>query len=103
MWWIIIGAVVALVVMIVLMVMFGSKSNTLEAGTTACESKGGVCANFGGSCPKNTLPATAFECSNQEICCIGAPKDCTGDLGSCGAGSNCNFQTKSRPGKLFCT
>jgi len=43
MWWIIIGAVIALIVMIVLLVMFTGKSGTLEKGILDCEGKGGTC------------------------------------------------------------
>jgi len=45
MWWIIIGAVVALVVMIVLMVMFQDKSQRVSIGLLDCESKGGTCTD----------------------------------------------------------
>ena len=83
MWWIIIGAVIALVVMIVLMVMFTTKSNKLEGGLGACESKGGICVT-GKECPENSLPASAFECSNPTgtACCVGSPKVSTGS--NCG-------------------
>jgi len=85
MWWIIIGAVIALVVMIILMVMFTSKSTKLEGGLSSCESKGGVCVPdssspplvSAGGCPANTLKATAFDCKIQgNVCCLGAPKKC---------------------------
>ena len=76
MWWIIIGAVVALVVMIVLMVMFTGKSNKLEGGLSACDSKGGKCI-VGTACPGNSLPGP-FDCldadGKSQVCCIGNPK-----------------------------
>ena len=46
MWWIIIGAVIALVVMIILMVMFTGKTQPLEQGLSDCEGKGGVCVSI---------------------------------------------------------
>jgi hypothetical protein len=75
MWWIIIGAVIALVVMIILMVMFTGKTSKLEGGLSACEGKGGICAK-GTICPANTLKATAFDCTQGSVCCLGAPKLC---------------------------
>ena len=84
MWWIIIGAVIALVVMIILMVMFTSKTQPLEQGLSSCESKGGVCvadSSTGNSastvCPVNTLKTSTFDCPQQKVCCLGAPKKCT--------------------------
>jgi hypothetical protein len=77
MWWIIIGAVIALVVMIILMVMFTGKVKPLEQGLSACEGKGGVCVT--GSCPINTFKSSAFDCTTSKDCCIGAPKKCKDD------------------------
>jgi len=76
MWWIIIGAVIALVVMIILMVMFSGKSNKLESGLSGCESKGGICVQ-GKNCPKSTLSASTFDCNKAgyELCCLGNPKE----------------------------
>ena len=97
MWWIIIGAVIALVVMIILMVMFTDKTGTLEGGLSSCESKGGVCVTESGApplastggCPSNTFKSTAFECSENRVCCIGAPKKCT-DNSQCKDKETCN-------------
>ena len=78
MWWIIIGAVIALVVMIILMVMFTGKSGKLESGLSGCESKGGICVpnSDNKGCPKGSLSATTFDCkSNSELCCLGNPKE----------------------------
>lgn len=75
MWWIIIGAVIALVVMIILMVMFTGRTGKLETGLSACEGKGGICA-VGIECPANTLKTTAFECTAGQVCCLGSPKEC---------------------------
>ena len=79
MWWIIIGAVVALVVLIVLMVIFTDKTGELGKGLSSCEGKGGICVN-GDECPGSSLNSGAFECvSTHSTCCIGAPKEQTAD------------------------
>ncbi len=68
MWWIIIGAVIALVVMIVLMVMFTGKSHRLEVGLMECTGKGGTCV-----IPENCAGTVsrAFDCPNSdEVCCF---------------------------------
>lgn len=70
MWWIIIGAVLALIVLIVLLVMFTGKTRSLEIGLTSCEGKGGRCESLG-SCSPNTLPTGAFTCPAGQVCCIG--------------------------------
>jgi hypothetical protein len=94
MWWIIIGAVIALVVMIILMVMFTGKTQPLEAGLSSCESKGGVCTPINGNnkdiCPTNTFAASAFDCKVGKTCCIGSPKECV-DSTSCGEGKGCDL------------
>jgi len=77
MWWIIIGAVIALVVMIILMVMFTDKSGKLETGLSSCEGKGGECKPKKPGCPEGTLPATLFDCPPDKpntICCLGNKK-----------------------------
>lgn len=96
MWWIIIGAVIALVVLIILLVLFTGKTGGLEKGLTECVGKGGVCvsvANPGSplvdqGCPGNTLETKAFTCSENQVCCIGVPKTCTADT-ECGNGKKC--------------
>lgn len=83
MWWIIIGAVIALVVMIVLMVMFTSKTSRVEGGLLDCESKGGSCQWATSSeCREigKGTPSGAFECKGDwkdYICCFGSEKDNT--------------------------
>lgn len=79
MWWIIIGAVIALVVMIVLMVMFTGKGSKLEGGLLDCESKGGECVGTPYDCmnidgTKGTI-SSAFDCTKSRInpagiCCF---------------------------------
>jgi len=84
MWWIIIGAVIALVVMIILMVMFTGKSNKLEIGLMSCEGKGGTCLTktvckseqYSGTvsiafdCPPElNAPVTITE-ENKKFCCF---------------------------------
>lgn len=77
MWWIIIGAVIALVVMIVLMVMFTGKSNTLQGGLLDCTSKGGSCGKTQVECTSAAVGGTwseVFECSGQKGCCFESKK-----------------------------
>ena len=93
MWWIIIGAVIALVVMIILMVMFTGKTQPLEQGLSACESKGGVCVDSNGDCPKNTLSSPVFNCAVGQQCCIGSPIPADG--------GNCE-ETVFGNGKYWC-
>lgn len=87
MWWIIIGAVIALVVMIVLLVFFTGRSATLESGILDCAGKGGVCVSDDQSCVReegSEEPGTisrAFQCSSEQkadgktVCCFGADKN----------------------------
>jgi hypothetical protein len=88
MFWIIIAAVIALVVMIVLMIMFTGKTSKLEGGLSGCESKSGVCISSESNCPKNTLKTTAFECTDNNVCCVGAAKSCN-NVDDCGSGESC--------------
>ena len=88
MWWIIIGAVVALVVLIVLMVIFTGKTGRLEGGLSECSGKGGACVSSSGNCPRNTLRSSAFDCGSGEQCCIGAAKRCSSDA-ECGVDGLC--------------
>ncbi len=80
MWWVIIGAVIALIVLIVLLVLFTGKTRGLEGGLTDCAGKGGVCV-ASGDCPSNTLQSGTFECSDsvKPQCCVGIPKKCFDD------------------------
>ena len=71
MWWIIIGAVIALVVLIVLMVIFTDKTGRLGVGLSSCTANTGQCLSI---CPENTLESSAFDCSTGEKCCIGVKK-----------------------------
>jgi len=86
MWWIIIGAVIALIVLVVLLVIFTGKTNILETELLNCESKGGRCVEdtFGGLdcyevCDKEFNGArrssSTFTCSKVEdkerCCCLG--------------------------------
>ena len=54
MWWIIIGAIIALVVLVILMLIFTGSSTKLNIGLMDCESKGGSCK------------ASSAECLNQD-------------------------------------
>ncbi|PIN76706.1 hypothetical protein COV17_01430 [Candidatus Woesearchaeota archaeon CG10_big_fil_rev_8_21_14_0_10_36_11] len=91
MWWIIIGAVIALVVMIILMVMFTSKTGTLESGLLDCVSKGGtctsdeICKSSGGSV------SSAFSCKDTTTeCCFVSKK---------GSGEACKSPTECLSGE----
>ena len=87
-WWIIIGAIIALVVVIVLLVMFTGKTRLLEGGLADCTGKGGICLAEGDfiaqGCPTNSLSTSAFSCQTGEVCCIGSPKSCI-DVAACGS------------------
>ena len=77
MWWIIIGAVLALVVMIILMVLFTGKTRPLDQGLSECKSKGGVCVTSRSLCPSNTLKSSVFGCDQGGDCCVGSPRQYT--------------------------
>ena len=95
MWWIIIGAVIALVVMIILMVMFTSKTQAVEGGLTDCEGKGGICiSGENNPCPDNTLSSSAFSCTNSAKCCLGSPKEFVA--------GECNNVVSDLEGKRWC-
>ncbi|MFH0701887.1 MAG: hypothetical protein V2A62_05640 [Candidatus Woesearchaeota archaeon] len=103
MWWIIIGAVIALVVLIILMIIFTGKTNKLEGGLSDCQGKGGVCVTAGSACPMYTLESSAFSCSTNsgsDKCCLGSPKKCTtpGSTTECGDGV-CSQRPGSNSGK----
>lgn len=71
--WIIIGAVIALVVLVVLLLLFTGKTNILEQGLIDCESKGGQC-RVGTTCADGQLKQDFFDCSKYEderVCCLG--------------------------------
>ncbi len=76
MWWIIIGAAIAMVVMIVLLVFFTGSSGDLQRGILDCKGKGGKCIDpITGNC--DGTKTTAFKCGpNSELkggtCCIGS-------------------------------
>jgi len=76
--WIIIGAVIALIVMIVLLLMFTGKTNILETGLVDCEAKGGKCDHgLGSSCPNGMVKQSFFTCDpnswpDDTACCVGS-------------------------------
>jgi len=77
MWWIIIGAVIALVVLIVLLVIFTGRTTGLEQGLLSCESKGGICVADNTCRTEHQGTATnAFECTGEDECCFGCKVDC---------------------------
>ena len=71
--WIVIGAVIALIVLVVLLLIFTGKTNILEQGLADCEAKGGTCDYS--SCPTGTIKQNFFDCSKSDnpegVCCIG--------------------------------
>ncbi len=72
MWWIIIGAVIALVVLIVLMLIFTGRTQPLQQGLSECKGKGGECVRQD-TCEteKNGLVTSAFTCPTpEEECCF---------------------------------
>lgn len=71
MWWIIIGAVLALVVMIVLMIMFTGKTGGVEQGLSECSSKGGTCMTSSECRHKGGMSSGVFSCPNpNDVCCF---------------------------------
>jgi len=104
MWWIIIGAVIALVVLIILMVLFIGKTRGLEGGLTECEGKGGICTQDSSQeCPGRTLLSTSFSCKvSVQKCCIGIPTECTDD-NACGVGGKCSPVGAYAHAKRYCT
>lgn len=83
MWWIIIGAIIALVVLIVLMLIFTGKTNVLSKGLLDCTSKGGECLNAGSdngktSCTNIGGTVSTFECNAGYICCFQEKKTQSG-------------------------
>lgn len=103
MWWIIIGAVIALVVLIILMVLFTGKTRGLEGGLTECEGKGGICTKeVSQECPGKTLLSTSFNCKDSaQKCCIGIPTECTGPA-ACGGETGSCPESAYDNGKRYC-
>ena len=91
MWWIIIGTVIALVVLIVLMGIFTGKSGKLESGLLSCEGKGGRCEATGTCKGKGGTVSAAFECPPATPeCCFGLKK-ASGE--PCTSGVECDSGT----------
>jgi hypothetical protein len=67
MWWIIIGAIIALVVLVILMLIFTGSTNKLNLGLMDCESKGGTCSMNAEGC-KNAegTVSHAFDCPKEK-------------------------------------
>ena len=86
-WWVIIGAVIALIVLIVLLVSFTGRTQTVSQELASCEGKGGICFSSQ-PCPGGTLKTTAFSCPGEGKCCYGSAKECVTDQ-SCGTGKRC--------------
>lgn len=72
MWWVIIGAVLAVVVLMVLLTFFGRGTETVAEGVSKCESKLGKCLDKA-ECLKgggSVTDADLFECK-EGVCCYG--------------------------------
>ena len=75
--WIIIGAVIALVVLAVLLLMFTGKTNTLEQGISGCEVAQGKCVANEAACDaiKGNVIST-FDCVPvSNVCCMGSKEN----------------------------
>lgn len=72
--WIIIGAVIALVVLAVLLLMFTGKTNTLEQGISGCEVAQGKCMTEQQCKDEGGSKVTTFDCPKEgdKICCMGS-------------------------------
>ncbi len=72
MWWIIIGAVIALVVLLVVLSIFTKGTTDFNTDLFECKSKGGICV------PENDCvgekydgTVSSFSCANEEeVCCF---------------------------------
>ena len=76
-WWIIIGAVIALVVLIVILLIFTGKTGGVERGLLDCGSKGGKCVEEN-TCESqwNGTVSNVFDCTSpSEDCCFTLQKD----------------------------
>ena len=82
-WWVIIGAAIALVVLVVLIVTFTKATNPVIIGLSDCQNKGGLCSLD--RCPQGTTKTSVFSCSQGATCCLGIPKECAPN-GDCGLG-----------------
>ncbi len=99
-WSVIIGAVIALVVLIVLLVIFTEKTATAERGLSQCEGKGGICVIEEEPCPVRTLETAAFDCPTGRACCLGTPKECNELDKPCARGEECSVEVYK--GKRYC-
>lgn len=72
--WIIIGAVIALVVLAVLLLMFTGKTNTLEQGISGCEVAQGKCLTEADCNTKKGSVVSTFDCPAEGnlVCCMGS-------------------------------
>lgn len=90
-WWIIIGAVLALIVLVVLLVSFTKQSTGITQGVSDCEGKGGVCVPSDPAiCPPKSLKTTAFSCTGGRGCCLGVIEKCV-------SGTDCSPGDDGKP------
>ena len=100
MWWIIIGAVLALLILIVLIMLFTGKTNDLNKGIGSCT---GLCTASGEkSCPSGTQSSSAFECQTGGSCCIGFAKTCTQDTKEKDCAKDEECKIIGDKGKYYC-
>jgi hypothetical protein len=66
MWWIIIGAIMALVVMIILMIIFSGGTEKANMGLFDCASKGGACKSPEKCESEGGTESIAFGCPGKE-------------------------------------
>lgn len=66
MWWIIIGAIMALVVMIILMVIFSGGTDKANTGLFDCTGKGGTCGTIEECKAKEGTESAVFSCPSEE-------------------------------------
>ncbi len=95
MWWIIIGAVIALVVMIVLMVLFTGKTSALEGGLLDCASKGGQCVSEADCTTSGGTVSRTFQCEDNALKCCFLTKKPNG--AECRSNSECSSGICSAP------
>jgi len=69
MWWIIIGAIIALVALIILILIFTDTTGETKKGFLDCESKGGDCKSIG-TCKNLDGTVYPFTCDTGQECCF---------------------------------
>ncbi len=68
--WIIIGAALALIVLVVVLMVFTRTSGTVQQGLLSCESKQGQCLAVNTPCPAGKIESSTFTCPQNYHCCL---------------------------------